>query len=203
MDDSEKTIEDSDRLLSRILQEIEADKLSIHQWNTRSLILLYSALVAVLVLELENVGVGIVTAVAVVSLLAFIILNRIHREKLKKRVSSVKSDRCELPFAISSSTGQEGAAAIESTLSRREIQILQLIAEGNINKQIARELGLSPATVRNHVSRLMQKLDVNDRTAAVVLALSNGWISINRKKIPAGDSSVFHREKELVGGNRF
>jgi DNA-binding CsgD family transcriptional regulator len=200
MDDNGKITEDSDLLVARVLQEIKADKLISYQWNTRSLVLLYTTLVAILVLELEKVSVGIVTAIAVVSLLVFIILNRIHSEKLKKQVLNRESDGYKRFLTQSTETGGDGAAAIETTLSHREIQILELIAEGNINKQIARELGLSPATVRNHVSRLMQKLDVNDRTAAVVLALSNGWININREKMNGKNDGVFHRERELVGG---
>jgi DNA-binding NarL/FixJ family response regulator len=63
-------------------------------------------------------------------------------------------------------------------LSPREIEILDLVARGNSNKIIARKLSISDQTVKNHVSAILRKLEVNDRTEAVVYALRNGWIRI-------------------------
>lgn len=55
-------------------------------------------------------------------------------------------------------------------------QLLQKIAKGNMNKEIARTLGLSTHTVRNYTAQIMKKMDVDDRTAAAVIAISRGWI---------------------------
>jgi DNA-binding NarL/FixJ family response regulator len=63
-------------------------------------------------------------------------------------------------------------------LSAREIEILDLVARGNSNKIIGRKLSISDQTVKNHVSAILRKLEVNDRTEAVVYALRNGWIRI-------------------------
>jgi DNA-binding NarL/FixJ family response regulator len=63
-------------------------------------------------------------------------------------------------------------------LSAREIEILDLVARGNSNKIIGRKLSISDQTVKNHVSAILRKLEVNDRTEAVVYALRNGWIQI-------------------------
>ena len=63
-------------------------------------------------------------------------------------------------------------------LSPREIEILDLVARGNSNKIIGRKLTISDQTVKNHVSAILRKLEVNDRTEAVVYALRNGWIRI-------------------------
>jgi DNA-binding NarL/FixJ family response regulator len=62
-------------------------------------------------------------------------------------------------------------------LSPREIEILDLVARGNSNKIIGRKLSISDQTVKNHVSAILRKLEVNDRTEAVVYALRNGWIT--------------------------
>lgn len=72
----------------------------------------------------------------------------------------------------------EGQAAetIFAPLSAREIEILELIAKGNSNKEIARQLRISDQTVKNHITSILRKLAVNDRTQAVVLALRQGWI---------------------------
>ncbi len=64
-------------------------------------------------------------------------------------------------------------------LSAREIEILDLVAHGNSNKIIARRLGISDQTVKNHVSAILRKLEVNDRTEAVVYAIRSGWIHID------------------------
>ena len=64
-------------------------------------------------------------------------------------------------------------------LTRRETQILNYIAEGNTNKQIADILGISEQTIKSHVSAILRKLNANDRAHAVALAIRNGWISVN------------------------
>jgi DNA-binding NarL/FixJ family response regulator len=63
-----------------------------------------------------------------------------------------------------------------SPLTRREMQILQLIADGMSNKQIAKELSLSLHTVKNHVHNLLEKLSARGRSAAVKYALEKQWL---------------------------
>lgn len=74
----------------------------------------------------------------------------------------------------------EGQAAetIFAPLSAREIEVLEHIAKGNSNKEIARLLKISDQTVKNHITSILRKLAVNDRTQAVVLALRQGWIKM-------------------------
>ena len=64
----------------------------------------------------------------------------------------------------------------QSGLSAREIQILELIAKGLRNKEIAGELGIGQETVQTHIKRLFVKLQVSDRTAAVTVALRRGIV---------------------------
>ena len=71
--------------------------------------------------------------------------------------------------------GQE-AAPIFAPLSPREVQILDNIAQGMTNKQVAYALSISEQTVKNHMSSILRKLSVNDRTQAVVYAMRQGWI---------------------------
>jgi DNA-binding NarL/FixJ family response regulator len=61
-------------------------------------------------------------------------------------------------------------------LSAREVEVLDQIAQGNSNKKIAQVLSISDQTVKNHLTSIMRKLAVNDRTQAVVHALQQGWI---------------------------
>jgi len=66
-----------------------------------------------------------------------------------------------------------------SPLSSREVEILDYIARGNSNKEIAKSLKISDQTVKNHITSILKKLSVNDRTAAVVHALKHGWIKMD------------------------
>jgi DNA-binding NarL/FixJ family response regulator len=73
--------------------------------------------------------------------------------------------------------GQE-AAPIFAPLSPREVEILDNIAQGMTNKQVAYALSISEQTVKNHMSSILRKLSVNDRTQAVVYAMRQGWIRL-------------------------
>jgi DNA-binding NarL/FixJ family response regulator len=66
----------------------------------------------------------------------------------------------------------------DSDLSAREREVLQLMAGGNSNKQIGSALGITEATVKSHVSTILQRLDVDDRTQAVVTALQRGLVHL-------------------------
>lgn len=61
-------------------------------------------------------------------------------------------------------------------LTNRECEILQLLAEGYSNKLIAERLVISEKTAKNHVSNILKKIQVEDRTQAVVYAIKNGWV---------------------------
>jgi DNA-binding NarL/FixJ family response regulator len=68
---------------------------------------------------------------------------------------------------------------VVAPLTQRETQILNYIADGNTNKQIARILNISEQTIKNHVSAILRKLNANDRAHAVVLAIKHGWIKVD------------------------
>jgi DNA-binding NarL/FixJ family response regulator len=67
-------------------------------------------------------------------------------------------------------------------LSTREMEILQYVVRGSSNKEIAHVLKISQQTVKNHISSILRKLDVNDRTEAAVYALRHGWIRLEDTK---------------------
>lgn len=68
------------------------------------------------------------------------------------------------------------------SLSIREMEILRLITRGMSNKEIAKALGISRQTVKNHMTSILRKLAVNDRTQAAVYALRHGWIRLQDTK---------------------
>jgi DNA-binding NarL/FixJ family response regulator len=63
-------------------------------------------------------------------------------------------------------------------LSAREIEVLDCVAQGLSNKEIADELYVTEQTVKNHMTSVLRKLDVNDRVQAVLFAVKNGWMEI-------------------------
>lgn len=65
-----------------------------------------------------------------------------------------------------------------SPLSPREMEILQHIAKGQSNKEVAYDLGISRQTVKNHMTSILRKLAVNDRTQAALYAVRRGWIRL-------------------------
>ena len=73
---------------------------------------------------------------------------------------------------------RDQAEAIISPITPRETEILNYIARGYLNKQIAAELGISEQTIKNHVTSILRKLNANARTEAVVVAIKQGLISL-------------------------
>ena len=66
----------------------------------------------------------------------------------------------------------------KTTLTKRENEILKMIAAGYLNKEIGSELNISERTVKNHVSSLFKKIGVSDRTQAAVYAIKNNMVKI-------------------------
>jgi two-component system, NarL family, response regulator DegU len=92
-----------------------------------------------------------------------------------KVASRLLSQFRSLPQAVAAEAA-ELEVPIFTPLSDREIEVLERIASGGSNKDIADTLGISTQTVKNHISSILRKLSLNDRTQAVLYALRRGWI---------------------------
>lgn len=66
----------------------------------------------------------------------------------------------------------------DDTLTKREVEVLKLLAEGLFNKEIAYMLAISEKTVKNHVSNIFKKINVSDRTQAAVYAIKNNFVEL-------------------------
>jgi DNA-binding NarL/FixJ family response regulator len=71
---------------------------------------------------------------------------------------------------------EDAAATIRAELSDREVEVLKLIANGKDNAEIARELFISPKTVKNHISNILMKLQIENRIQAAVYAVRSGIV---------------------------
>jgi DNA-binding NarL/FixJ family response regulator len=73
-------------------------------------------------------------------------------------------------------------APVEDFLSDREVEVLRLVAQGASNKEVAKQLWISEATVKAHLIHIFGKLGVNDRTAAVTVGLERGILHLGRSE---------------------
>ncbi len=101
-------------------------------------------------------------------------------EELKNSIERVINGEKVFPAAIEKKVEQKPRSkqGLEQ-LSSREQEVLELLAKGMSNRNIAEELFISEKTVKNHVSNILKKLSVNDRTQAVIVALKNGLVSLS------------------------
>jgi len=81
-------------------------------------------------------------------------------------------------FLFKKMNTEENKSARNSRLTKREVEVLKLITEGLLNKEIAHRLCISEKTVKNHVSNIFKKIKVSDRTQAAVFAIKNRIVEI-------------------------
>lgn len=86
---------------------------------------------------------------------------------------------------------------LATPLTARELEILSYVAQGYMNKQVAYKLSISEQTIKNHITSILRKLDANDRTQAVVMAMHYGWIPSRVEKSPENiDFKTAHTKLE-------
>jgi DNA-binding NarL/FixJ family response regulator len=76
---------------------------------------------------------------------------------------------------------ERDTAGFISPLTHRETEILNYMAQGYLNKQIAETLSVSEQTIKNHITSILRKLNVNARTQAVIVAIKKGLVSISKE----------------------
>jgi len=101
---------------------------------------------------------------------------------LKKAIYKIHSGDNYIDFTmvpmLNEKIAQEREKVEEEKLTRREIEVLKLLAEGLFNKEIAYKLSISEKTVKNHVSNIFKKIGVFDRTQAAVYAIKNNIVEL-------------------------
>ena len=99
----------------------------------------------------------------------------IVRGELLETIRSVHTGKRRLPAAVAQKLAEHMA---DEPISARELEVLSLMAAGKRNKEIASELSIAEDTVKMHVRNILSKLQVNDRTEAVTIALRRGIIHL-------------------------
>ncbi len=102
-------------------------------------------------------------------------LKNMVRKELVDTIRSVHAGKKRIPAEVAMGMAEHHA---DDALTDREIEVLKWVAAGNANKIIAERLSISEETVKAHMRNILSKLDANDRTHAVTIALRRGIIEI-------------------------
>jgi DNA-binding NarL/FixJ family response regulator len=103
------------------------------------------------------------------------IFKSMPKNELLGVIRSVHADQLHIPPDVAARVAQHLG---EDDLTTRELEVLQLIRDGYRNKQIAEQLSIAETTVNFHIKNLVGKLQANDRTHAVTIALRRGFLQI-------------------------
>lgn len=170
MDKSEGT-KQSSQGIELFAAQIARNRADTAKWDYNIVVLLFAVLAIVIILVSLEVDTKIVASVAILGLAMAWLMGRrrgkqLFRDFYTEELASLKQQP------------DEQTSTLVEQLTSREIQILNCVAQGFSNKQIAVELGITVNTVKDFISKIMTKLNAHDRTEAVVIAIRHGMISI-------------------------
>ena len=103
------------------------------------------------------------------------LLKDLLRKELLDAIRTVHAGRKRIPPEIASEIAEH---ASDTSLTRREVEVLQLIASGNPNKLVADKLSVTEDTIKMHVKNILSKLGASDRTHAVTIAVKRGIMGL-------------------------
>lgn len=170
--------------VQRLLRQRASERATPFRWSVDSVILGYVCLAAVIIMSLREVAlpITVVTAVAGIALVWLSswfrirkLVNEFYKEEAAEYHELLHERSSEATRIVQAQTL---VGIQEPPLTPRELAVLQQMAQGKTNKEIASALQISSQTVKNHISHILMKLGVGDRTAAVLMALHRGWVKI-------------------------
>ncbi|KQV61442.1 MULTISPECIES: response regulator transcription factor [unclassified Duganella] len=100
------------------------------------------------------------------------ILKNLARSELGSYIAAVHAGQRQLPQQVASSLA---SCFQQDSLSKRELEVLRHVADGNSNQRVGQCLGVREDTIKAHMKTILQKLDARDRTHAVTIALRRGY----------------------------
>ena len=148
------------------------DRTNVSRWDLNVVIFLFAILIIIIILTSQGIGIDVVAPLAIFGLTVVWLMGwRRGRQLYQRFYAEELSNLAQKP--------RKEAATFTGLLTSRETEILNYIAQGYLNKQIAAELDISESTIKNHVTSILTKLQANDRTEAVVVAIRQGLISVD------------------------
>lgn len=170
-------------IIGELLRQRARERGNSLRWSGYTLMMAYVILASTVILDLRDVNGVIVSSVGALGLAAIWGMSRLQAKRMEeiffkeemRRYESLLSGQSRTPATQASTADPQDTS--ESPLTHREIEVLRQIASGRTNRQAASALNISEQTVKNHISHIFAKLDVTDRTSAVMLALRSGWIN--------------------------
>ena len=159
-----------DPRIELLIRQITRDKTDVAKWGLNIAVILFAILIIVIILIAQGIGTDIVALFAVLGLGAVWFIGQRRGRQLYPRFYA------EMLSSLQQEPSKE-AEALMAKLTSRETQVLDYVAQGYANKQIAFKLGISENTVKNFISRVFTKLNANDRTEAAVIAIKHGLVS--------------------------
>ncbi len=152
------------------------------RWNLNGLMVIYAFLIIILVLSFSAISSMFIALIAVAGLAVIWFYSTLRVKKIEDELYRQEIiDYGEMLKQAESTQIQRDISPASAgqalcPLSKRELEVLILVGSGRRNRSIARELHISEMTVKNHISHIFEKMAVEDRIGAVILAIQNGWL---------------------------
>lgn len=170
MDEAEDTKQLKVRMESLAIQ-MASNRANVAKWGLNVAIFLVAILITIIILISLGIGIEIVAPLAILGLATVWVIGwRRGRQLFQRFYAEELSGLQQKP--------SKEATALIAKLTSREMEVLNYMFQGYINKRIAFELGISESTIKSHVSEILGKLNASDRTGAVVIAIKHGLVSI-------------------------
>jgi len=157
--------------IERVAMQRARDKANLARWGLNAVIFLFAVLITIIILVSQGIGTDVVGPLGIFGLATVWLMGWRRWSQLYQRFYA------EELSSLQQKPSKEGLAFLAQFTSR-EIEILSYMAQGYLNKQIGSELGISESTIKTHVTAILSKLNANDRTEAVVIAIKHGLIAI-------------------------
>ena len=171
MDETENT-EQLNLEKKRAAMQRARDRANIARWTLNIAIFLFAILITIIILNSLGIGIEVVASLAILGLATVWLMGWRRSSQLYQRFYAEELSNLEQQPI-------QEAATFTGLLTSRETEILNYVAKGYPNKQIAIELYLSENTIKNHITSILTKLKANDRTEATVVAIRHGLISVD------------------------
>jgi DNA-binding CsgD family transcriptional regulator len=197
MKDTEREANTSISLIRKMIEQASKERGLSIRLNAGLIILAYLLINSIIFLEMFHSNILAILFLSMAGL-ALLIFLAYYREKMlhKRENEFMTMALISLNRSGDADSELENKNFAKTPLTARELEILSFVALGGTDKLIANRLGVSDSTIKNHLRSAYRKLEVNDRTSAVLLALRFGWLKIPTEgQMNISSSSIMKTDK--------